>query len=196
MNIAILGATGNFGIALTSKLLAYTDHNLTLISRNAGNKFEDNYRIESKSIDASNNIRDLNKALENQDLVYCAISGDFIPVIADNIINCHPKRLIFMATVGIYNELENASHLNVDNEQLQIPNQYAVNLIENSNVDYTIFRLGLMDYGDEDDYCITKKGENVKTHNTTVESVIKIALEIIDNPQLYSRESISITKKE
>ena len=44
MNIAILGATGNFGIALTSKLLAYTDHNLTLISRNAGNKFEDNYR--------------------------------------------------------------------------------------------------------------------------------------------------------
>ena len=31
MNIAILGATGNFGIALTSKLLAYTDHNLTLI---------------------------------------------------------------------------------------------------------------------------------------------------------------------
>ena len=51
-------------------------------------------------------------------------------------------------------------------------------------------------YGDEDDYVITKKGESVKTHNTTVESVIKIALEIIDDPELYSRESISITKKE
>ena len=184
MNIAILGATGNFGIALTSKLLAFTDHKLTLISRNAGIKFEDNYRIKSMSIDASNNLRDLNKALENQDLVYCAISGDFIPVIADNIINCNPKRLIFMATVGVYNELENASHLNVDNEPLQIPNQYAVNLIENSDVDYTIFRLGLMDYGDEDDYVITKKGESVKTHNTTVESVIKIAREIIDDPKL------------
>ena len=196
MNIAILGATGNFGIALTSKLLAFTDHKLTLISRNAGIKFEDNYRIKSMSIDASNNLRDLNKALENQDLVYCAISGDFIPVIADNIINCNPKRLIFMATVGVYNELENSSHLNVDNEPLQIPNQYAVNLIENSDVDYTIFRLGLMDYGDEDDYVITKKGESVKTHNTTVESVIKIAREIIDDPKLYSRESISITKKE
>lgn len=196
MNIAILGATGNFGIALTSKLLAFTDHKLTLISRNAGVKFEDNYRIKSLSIDASNNIRDLNKALENQDIVYCAISGDYIPVIADNIINCNPKRLIFMATVGIYNELENADHLNVDNEPLQIPNQYAANLIENSDVDYTIFRLGLLDYGDEDDYVITKKGESVKTHNTTVESVIKIARQIIDNPELYSRESISITKKE
>lgn len=196
MNIAILGATGNFGIALTSKLLAFTDHKLTLISRNAGVKFEDNYRIKSLSIDASNNIRDLNKALENQDIVYCAISGDYIPVIADNIINCNPKRLIFMATVGIYNELKNADHLNVDNEPLQIPNQYAANLIENSDVDYTIFRLGLLDYGDEDDYVITKKGESVKTHNTTVESVIKIARQIIDNPELYSRESISITKKE
>lgn len=195
MNIAILGATGNFGIALTSKLLAFTDHKLTLISRNAGVKFEDNYRIKSLSIDASNNIRDLNKALENQDIVYCAISGDYIPVIADNIINCNPKRLIFMATVGIYNELENADHLNVDNEPLQIPTQYAANLIENSDVDYTIFRLGLLDYGDEDDYVITKKGESVKTHNTTVESVIKIARQIIDNPELYSRESISITKK-
>ena len=195
MNIAILGATGNFGIALTSKLLAFTDHKLTLISRNAGVKFEDNYRIKSLSIDASNNIRDLNKALENQDIVYCAISGDYIPVIADNIINCNPKRLIFMATVGIYNELENADHLNVDNEPLQIPTQYAANLIENSDVDYTIFRLGLLDYGDEDDYVITKKGESVKTHNTTVESIIKIARQIIDNPELYSRESISITKK-
>ena len=40
MNIAILGATGNFGIALTSKLLAYTDHNLTLISLLLGIKIK------------------------------------------------------------------------------------------------------------------------------------------------------------
>ena len=100
-----------------------------------------------------------------------------------------------MTTVGVYNELENADHLNVDNEPLQIPNQYAVNLIEESDVDYTIFRLGLLENGDEDDYVITKKGEGVKTHNTTAESVMKIARQIIDDPELYSRESISITKK-
>lgn len=194
MNIAILGATGNFGITLTSKLLAVTNHHLTLISTSAGDKFEDNYRITAKSIDATN-IRTLKKALKDSDLVYCAISGDYLPVMADNIINCNPKRLIFMTTVGVYNELENADHLNVDNEPLQIPNQYSVNLIENSNIDYTILRLGLLGHGDEDDYVITKKGENVKTHQTTVESVIKIALEIINDPKLYSRESISITKK-
>lgn len=100
-----------------------------------------------------------------------------------------------MTTVGVYNELENAPQLNVDNEPLQIPNQYSVDLIENSDVDYTILRLGLLDHGDEDDYVITKKGESVKTHQTTVESVIKIVLEVIEDPKLYSRQSISITKK-
>lgn len=194
MNIAILGATGNFGITLTSKLLAVTDHHLTLISTSAGEKFEDNYRITAKSIDATN-IKTLKKALKDSDLVYCAISGDYLPVMVDNIINCEPKRFIFMTTVGVYNELENAPQLNVENEPLQIPNQYSVDLIENSDIDYTIFRLGLLDYGDEDDYVITKKGEKVKTHQSTVESVIKIALEVINDPKLYSRESISITKK-
>lgn len=194
MNIAILGATGNFGITLTSKLLAVSDHHLTLISTSAGSKFEDNYRITAKNVDATN-IKTLKKALKDSDLVYCAIAGDYLPVMVDNIISCKPKRLIFMTTVGVYNELENAPHLNVDNEPLQIPNQYSVDLIENSDIDYTIFRLGLLEHGDENDYVITKKGEKVETHQTTAESVIKIALEIINDPKLYSRESISITKK-
>ena len=194
MKIAILGATGNFGILLTSKLLAVSDHHLTLISTSAGSKFEDNYRITAKSVDATN-IKTLKKALKDCDLVYWAISGDYMPVMVDNIISCAPKRFIFMTTVGVYNELENAPHLNVENEQLQITNQYCVDLIENSDIDYTILRLGLLEHGDEDDYIITKKGEKVKTHQTTAESVIKIALEIIDDPELYSRESISITKK-
>ena len=194
MNIAILGATGNFGITLTSKLLAVSDHHLTLISTSAGSKFEDNYRITAKNVDATN-VRALKKALKDSDLVYCAISGDYLPGMVDNIISCEPKRLIFMTTVGVYNELENAPQLNVDNEPLQIPNQYSVDLIENSDINYTIFRLGLLEHGDENDYIITKKGENVKTQQTTAESVIKIALEIINDPELYSRESISITKK-
>ena len=194
MNIAILGATGKFGLALTARLLAVTDHKLTLLSRSARDKFEDNYRITARNIDATN-AREIKKALKDCDLVYCAISGDYMPVIADNIINANPKRLIFMATVGIYNELENAEHLNVDNEPLQIPNQYAANLIEASGVDYTILRLGLLEYGDEDDFTITEKGEKVQTQRTSIESVEKVALEIIADPELYSRKSISITRK-
>ncbi len=194
MNIAILGATGKFGISLTAKLLAVTDHHLTLISTSAGRLYEDNHRITAKSVNATD-ARALRKALKDQDLVYFAISGDYIPVMVDNIININPKRFIFMASVGIYNELEGeGAEFNVDNDQSQIPNQYAAELIEASDVDYTIIRAGYLEHGEEDDYVITKKGETPAGYRTSMESVQKIALEIIDNPEKYSRESISVTK--
>ena len=194
MNIAILGATGRFGISLTAKLLAVTDHHLTLISKTAGHLYEDNFRITAKSVNATD-ARALRKVLKDQDLVYFAISGDYIPVMVDNIININPKRFIFMASVGIYNELEGeGAEFNVDNDQSQIPNQYAAELIEASDVDYTIIRAGYLEHGEEDDYVITKKGETPAGYRTSMESVQKIALEIIEEPEKYSRESISVTK--
>ena len=194
MNIAILGATGKFGISLTAKLLAVTDHHLTLISTSAGRLYEDNHRITAKSVNATD-ARALRKALKDQDLVYFAISGDYIPVMVDTIINIIPKRFIFMASVGIYNELEGeGAEFNVDNDQSQIPNQYAAELIEASDVDYTIIRAGYLEHGEEDDYVITKKGETPAGYRTSMESVQKIALEIIEEPEKYSRESISVTK--
>lgn len=194
MNIAILGATGKFGISLTAKLLAVTDHHLTLISTSAGRLYEDNHRITAKSVNATD-ARALRKALKDQDLVYFAISGDYIPVMVDNIININPKRFIFMASVGIYNELEGeGAEFNVDNDQSQIPNQYAAELIEASDVDYTIIRAGYLEHGEEDDYVISKKGETPAGYRTSMESVQKIALEIIEDSKKYSRESISVTK--
>ena len=194
MNIAILGATGKFGISLTAKLLAVTDHRLTLISTSAGHLYEDNHRITAKSVNALD-FRALKKALKDQNLVYFAISGDYIPVMVDNIINLNPKRFIFMASVGIYNELEGeGAEFNVDNDQSQIPNQYAAELIEASDVDYTIIRAGYLEHGEEDDYVITRKGETPAGYRTSMESVQKIALEIIEDSKKYSRESISVTK--
>ena len=195
MNIAILGATGKFGRTFTAKLLTNPEYNLTLLSKSAGNSFENNHRIEAKNIDATNQ-KDLKKALEDIDIVYCAISGVDLPVIARNLVEINPKRLIFMSVVGIYNELEdgNGSEFNVENETEQIPNRNSVYIIENSDLNYTILRSGYLMFGDESDYVITKKGEAPKGYCTTIKSVEKVASEIIENPKLYLRESISITK--
>ena len=195
MNIAILGATGKFGRPFTAKLLAKPDYHLTLLSKSAGNSYEDSYRITARNIDATN-IKDLRKVLENQDLVFCAVSGVDQPVIARNLVELNPKRIIYLTVVGIYNELaqDNGGEYNVENEPEQIPNRNAVTIIEESNLDYTIFRCGYLIYGEEDDYVITKKGETPKGYVSTSQSVEKIALEIIENPELYSRESISITR--
>ena len=61
-------------------------------------------------------------------------------------------------------------------------------------MDYTILRCGYLIPGEEDDYTITKKGESPKGYVSTLQSVEKVALEIMENPKLYSKESIAITR--
>ena len=195
MNIALLGATEKFGIAFTAKLLTNPNYQLTLISKNAESIFEDSHRVTAKSINEANSNQ-LKKALKDIDFVFCALSGTDLPAIALNIANIHPKRVILMTALGIYNELEEGcgAEFNISNEPQQIPNLQASDIIEESDLNYTIFRTGFFEYGDEDDYVITKKGEKAKGCCTTIESVEKIALDIIENPNLYSCENISITK--
>ena len=195
MNIAIIGATGKFGRLFTAKLLSNPNYQLTLISKTAGNIYEDNHRITAVSIDATNH-KDLKKALEGQDLVYCAVSGPDQAAIARNLAELKPKRVIYMTVVGIYNELDgdNGGEYNLDNEKEQIPNRNAADIIESSDLDYTIFRCGYLISGDEKEYEITKKGETPKGYISNMESVEKVALEIIEDTNKYSRESISITK--
>lgn len=195
MNIALLGATGKFGRLFTAKLLANPNYQLTLISKTAKNLYEDSHRIKAISIDATNQ-KDLKNALKNQDLVYCAVSGPDQAAIARNLAEIKPKRVIYMTVVGIYNELaeDNGGEYNLDNEREQIPNRNAADIIESSDLDYTILRCGYLISGDEKEYAITEKGETPKGYITTMESVEKIALEILENNDLYSCKSISITK--
>ena len=195
MNIAILGATSKFGRAFTAKLLTNPNYQLTLISKNAEDIFEDNHRIIAKSINAAN-LSQLKKALPDADLFFCIVSGTDLPAICQNLSELNPKRLVMMNAVGIYNELpeSHGGEFNLDNEPAQIPNRQAADIIEKSNLDYTIIRLGFFEYGEEDDYVITKKGEDAKGVITTIESGEKIAFKIISNPKLYSCENIAVTK--
>lgn len=195
MNIALLGATGKFGRLFTAKLLANPDYQLTLISKSAGTLYENSHRVTAMSMDATNQ-KDLKNALEGQDLVYCAVSGPDQAAIARNMTQISPKRLIYMTVVGIYNELaeDNGGEYNLDNENEQIPNRNAADILEGSDLDYTILRCGYLISGDENEYAITEKGETPKGYISTMESVEKIALEIIEDSDKYSCKSISITK--
>ncbi|MGN1311913.1 MAG: NAD(P)H-binding protein [Bacilli bacterium] len=197
MNVLILGATGTFGKELINKLLRDTEYKLTLVSRNAKEIYKDNDRIKVFNIDATKK-KELEQVLDNQDIVYCTISGDDLPIVAENLVQCEDKikRLLFMGAVGIYNEIpkDMDDEDNVDNNPDQVPNRKAADILENSKIKYTIFRPGYLRDGKEDDYVITRKNENAKGYITTIPSVIKIALEIMNNEDLYSYENISITK--
>lgn len=107
-NVLILGATCTAGSALTKKLLNDTDCHLTLFSRHAEDMYTNTERTTVVNGDAEN-IEELRNIISGHDVVYCAISGNELPLIAQNIVTtiseCHIQRLIFMGAVGIYNEI-------------------------------------------------------------------------------------------
>jgi len=198
-NILILGATGTFGTALTERLSREKKSKLTLFSRHASSIYTGSENITVIDGDAEN-IEELQKVVKGQDVVYCAIGGDLLPKIAINLVAtmsaCNVERLIFMGAVGIYNEIpdEIGSEDNVDNEPAQIPNRQAVDVIENSNLNYTVLRPGYLREGVENDFVLTVKGEPAKGNITTIQSLVNLATHLIQDETMYSRESVSITK--
>lgn len=197
--VLILGATGTFGKELTKKLLKETEYHLTVFSRHCKEIYESNNRITAINGDATN-INELEIAIKEQDIVYCAISGEKLPIVAENLVELmnkyNMKRIIFMGAVGIYNEIpeEIDGKDNVNNNPEQIPNRDAVEIIEKSSLDYTILRLGYLRSGEESDYIITEKGELAKGYITTIPSILKLACKLIDDDNLYVGKSICITK--
>ena len=200
INVLLLGATGTFGSALAKKLIADSECHVTLFARTTNSIKMNKPNVTVMSGDAAN-AEQLKMAVKGQDVVYCAISGNQLPIIAENLVSvideCNVSRLLFMGAVGIYNELPagNGAEYNVDNEPEQIPNRQAVDVIEKSNLNYTVLRPGFLQDGNENDYVLTVKGETPSGYTTTIPSVVKLAIELIHNDELFSKESVSITKK-
>lgn len=198
MNVLILGATGTLGTALTKKLMTTTKEHLTLFARHA-----DRLKPQARTrIMVGNALErnDLRRALKGQNVVFCAISGKHLPQVANNLVELMPEekvdRLIFMGAVGIYNEIpdEMDGKDNLVNNQAQLPNRKAVDIIESSNLNYTIIRPGFLRAGKEDDFVLTIKGEKARGYIATVPSLLKFATHLISNDKMYSRRNISITR--
>ncbi len=146
------------------------------------------------------NIEDLKEAMLGQNVIYCAISGEALPQIAENIVSAMNEmsimRLIFMGAVGIYNEIpdEIDGEDNLDNEPAQIPNRKAADIVEASSLNYTVLRPGYLVEGDENDYVLTVKGESAKGYTTPIPALVKFAVQLIMDDDLYSNKSVSITQ--
>ena len=146
------------------------------------------------------NAEDLKQAMAGCHVVYCAISGDDLPIIAENMVSAMKKtgvrRLIFMGAVGIYDEIpaDMDDEDNLRNNPDQIPNRRATDVVENSGLDYTILRPGYLRDGDKDDYTLTFKGEQAKGYVSTIPSVVGLAASLINDDTLYLHQSVSITR--
>ena len=198
-HVLILGASGTFGKALVRRLESEDDCHLTLVSRHASSYFHENECCHVVDCDATK-MNELEKAMTGCGVVYCAISGDDLPLVAENIVSVMKKlglrRLILMGAVGIYNEIpaDMDDEDNVKNNPDQVPNRKAADVVENSGLDYTILRPGYLRDGDMNDFTLTFKGEPAKGFLSTIPSVVELAISLIKGEVVYSKQSVSITR--
>ncbi|WP_201346564.1 NAD(P)H-binding protein, partial [Lactobacillus nasalidis] len=145
-HVLIIGATGTLGSEAREALLTGTDDQLTLFSRTAG-RIQILEPEREKAISGS--VLDdaaLDQALQGQDAVFAALSGD-LRAFADKIVKAMDrngvKRLVFISSMGIYNEIPaSLGGGNLDTNPVLRPYREAADVIENSDLNYTVVRPG------------------------------------------------------
>jgi uncharacterized protein YbjT (DUF2867 family) len=150
-NVIILGASGNIAKHVTDIVIKRDDINLTLFLRDARrlrNKDVSKFRIIEGDV---LNLDQLKKAIAGQDVVYANLAGD-LEAMARNIVKAMDetgvKKLIFISSIGIYD---------VPLRPVLKPYREAADVIEASDLEYTILRPTWFTNVDEVDFEITKK---------------------------------------
>lgn len=195
-NVLIIGATGTLGRAATKALLAETDDHLTLFSRSADRlPVTDPDRVKTMSGNVMNDA-DLDEALQGQDAVFAALSGN-MGAFAKKIVAAMDRngvsQLVFICTIGIYNEIQGYNINPYLNPTLHTYRK-AADAIEASDLNYTIIRPGWFISGPVD-YTVTRKGEPFVGHDATISSIGDAVKRLVDDDKLYSRDSIGIATR-
>ena len=180
--VLIIGATGSIGSKVRKTLLQTTNYKLTLFSSSAGNL----PITTNREIGVSGNVmnkNDLMKVIPNQDAVFAALSGDLGGMarnILDTMKSCGVRRIIFISSMGIYNEIPRSiGGGNLNENSMLRPYREAADVIESSGLDYTVIRPGWFDEG-SDNYEITRKGEKFKGHDVSRQAIANLVVKCIN----------------
>ncbi len=205
--IAVLGANGRIARIAEDMLLAHDDIELTLFihtENELGADIKDNPRVTVVKGDAKNPDDVLN-AINGADEVYANLaatqdsSADIIPMakaVVDMMDKAGIKRLVWISSLGIYNEVPGefgAWNANILGDYL-VNYRKAVDVIEASDLDYTIIRPAWLTDKDEVDFEITEKGELFRGTEVSRKSVASEVVELLLDPDKEVRASIGLDK--
>lgn len=193
-NILILGAGGSVARVATNLFLGQTDAKLTLYLRNARRlRNPDPKRVRIVEGDVLDEAK-LTEAMAGQHAVYANLAGDLermARTIVEAMNEAGLRRLIFISSMGIYDEVPGQRyHSALD------PYRRAAEVIEASDLDYTILRPGWFTNEDEIDYEITQKGEPFKGHDVSRKSLAVLIVKLAMNPELEVRHSLGVSKRQ
>ncbi|MGA9517596.1 MAG: NAD(P)H-binding protein [Trichococcus sp.] len=199
--IVIIGATGSVGRVARQLFLEKTNDELTLFSRRPDRlKPIDSTREVAVSGDVMN-ASDLDKAISGQDVVFASLTGNLgkmAKAIVESMKRVGVNRLIFITSMGIYNEIPASvgSSGNLRSNPVLQTYREAADVIEASNLDYTIIRPGWFDSSNDTDYDITVKGEPFGGHDVSRKSIADLVVRLAADSTLYVRESVGINRPE
>jgi len=191
--VLIIGATGTIGGAVRQTLLRETDDQLTLFARSASRlKASDRENVVAGDVMKDS---DLDQAMANQDAVFVALSGP-LGQFAEKIVAAMDRnnitRLLFITSMGIYNEIPGGGNLN-ENSMLR-PYREAADVVEASDLNYTVIRPGWFNNGPVD-YEITRKGEPFGGYDVSISSIADFVKKALADETYYSHESVGLNTK-
>lgn len=193
-NVLILGANGSIAGYAIDLFLKETDAQLTLYLRDVRKlrKLDPNRTrvIEGDVMD----METLKQAMVGQDVVYANLGGD-LEKMANNIVEAMNatgvKRIIFISSMGIYDEVPGEKYGSILN-----PYRKSAQVIEASNLDYTILRPAWFTNNNDIEYETTQKGEPFKGSEISRKSVADLIVKLSVTPGLEVRSSLGVNKPE
>ena len=140
------------------------------------------------------------RALVGVDIVYANLAGDNIETQATTIVSamehasCH--RLVWISTLGIYNEVPGAfgQFNNATLGNYLTTYAAAAKVIENSSLDYTVIRPAWLTNKNAVDYELTQKGTPFAGTEVSRSSVADLVVSLIEHPEQHVRESLGVNQ--
>jgi uncharacterized protein YbjT (DUF2867 family) len=193
-NVLIIGANGSLARVAIDMFLKETDAQLTLYLRNSRRlRNIDTNRVRVIEGDVMD-LEKLKEAMIGQDVVYANLAGN-LEQMAKTIVEAMDatglKRLIWISSMGIYDEVPGERHGSILN-----PYRKSAAVIEASDLDYTILRPGWFTNRDEIEYETTQKGEPFKGHDVSRKSIAVLIIKLAVTPWLEVRSSLGVNKPE
>jgi len=187
-NVIVLGAGGNIATHVIEMFMDVDNVNLTLFVRKKS-RLQQKAGSQCRIVEGDVlNFDQLKSAITGQDIVYANLAGD-LGAMAQNIAKAMNetgvKRVIFISSIGIYD---------VPLKTVLRPYRQAADVLEASDLDYTILRPAWYTSSNEIHYEITHKGEPEKGSVVSEKSLAAFITELIEHPYTYVRESLGINK--
>ncbi|MDO7904823.1 SDR family oxidoreductase [Paenibacillus sp. JX-17] len=198
--VLILGANGQVAREAIDLFLKETDAQLTLYLRNSSRLQITDANRERVIEGDVNDLAKLKEAMVGQDVVYVNLGGSDIVRKTQNIIlamdELQVKRAIFINILGIYGEVP--GEFGKWNRQMVGSGietwRKAADLIEESNLDYSILRCTWFTNKNEIDYELTEKGEPLTGTEISRKSIASLVVRLAESEDFGIRKSLGVSK--